>query len=139
MATETGPGSSRALAWRRGTGGELWAEFFGAFILIAFGDGVVAMLWALFGSGRTTSAGALQSGGDWLLVTWGWGLAVMFAVYVTGGISGAHLNPAVTLAMVLSRRMRWRKLPVYVFSQFVGAALAGLTLYLMFAPSIAAY
>ena len=70
----------------RGLAGELWAEFFGCFILICFGDGVVAMLWGLVGSGRS-SAGPLQSSGDWLLITWGWALAVAFAVYVTGGIS----------------------------------------------------
>jgi hypothetical protein len=56
------------LRWRTGIVGELWAEFFGCFILISFGDGVVAMLWALVGSGRS-SAGALQSSGDWLLIT----------------------------------------------------------------------
>ena len=67
------------LRWRQGTFGELWAEFFGTFILICFGDGVVAMLWALVGSGRS-SAGALQSSGDWLLITWGCALAVAFAV-----------------------------------------------------------
>ena len=65
------------LKWRQGTIGELWAEFFGCFILISFGDGVVAMLWALVGSGRS-AAGALQSSGDWLLITWGWALAVVF-------------------------------------------------------------
>src|ERR1700740_2565927 len=65
------------LRWRKGLVGELWAEFFGCFILISFGDGVVAMLWALIGSGRS-SAGALQSSGDWLLITWGWALAVVF-------------------------------------------------------------
>ncbi len=90
------------MRWRKGYVGELWAEFFGCFILISFGDGVVAMLWALVGSGRS-SAGALQSSGDWLLITWGWCLAVAFAVYVAGGISGAHINPAITLGQALRR------------------------------------
>lgn len=113
-------------AWRRGLVGELWAEFFGSFILIAFGDGVVAMLWALVGSGRS-SAGALQSSGDWLLVTWGWALAVCFAVYVGGGISGAHINPAVTFGAALRRSLPWKKVVPYWVAQvvgcFVGAAL----------------
>ncbi|HEY6524326.1 MAG TPA: MIP/aquaporin family protein [Solirubrobacteraceae bacterium] len=107
-------------------GGELWAEFFGTFILICFGDGVVAMLWALVGSGRS-SGGALQSSGDWLLITWGWALAVAFAVYVVGGISGAHINPAVTLSFAVKKEFPWKKVVPYwivqVLGAFVGAAL----------------
>jgi glycerol uptake facilitator protein len=113
--------------WRQGIVGDMWAEFFGCLILIAFGDGVVAMLWALVGSGRTDSSGALQSAGDWLLITWGWGLAVALAVYVTGGISGAHINPAVTLGAAIRKQLPWRKVPSYWVAQvlgcFVGAAL----------------
>ena len=112
--------------WRSGLGGELWAEFFGTFILISFGDGVVAMLWALIGSGRS-SAGALQSSRDWLLITWGWALAVAFAVYVVGGISGAHINPAVTLSFAIKKEFPWKKVVPYwivqVLGAFVGAAL----------------
>jgi glycerol uptake facilitator protein len=112
--------------WRSGLGGELWAEFFGTFILICFGDGVVAMLWALVGSGRS-SGGALHSSGDWLLITWGWALAVAFAVYVVGGISGAHINPAVTLSFAIKKEFPWKKVVPYwivqVLGAFVGAAL----------------
>lgn len=128
MATVSDAPATRPLpmAWRRGLGGELWAEFFGCFILISFGDGVVAMLWALIGSGRS-SAGALQSSGDWLLITWGWCLAVAFAVYVAGGISGAHINPAITLGAAIRKQLPWRKVPAYwlvqVLGCFVGAAL----------------
>jgi glycerol uptake facilitator protein len=104
----------------------LWAEFFGTFVLITFGDGVVAMLWALFGSGRS-AGGPLQSSGDWLLITWGWALAVVFAVYTVGGITGAHLNPAVTLATAIRKQTPWNKVVPYWAAQvagaFVGAAL----------------
>jgi len=114
------------LRWRQGFIGELWAEFFGCVILISFGDGVVAMLWGLVGSGRS-SAGPLQSSGDWLLITWGWALAVAFAVYVAGGITGAHINPAITLGAALRRQFPWGKVPGYWAAQvlgcFVGAAL----------------
>jgi glycerol uptake facilitator protein len=114
------------LRWRRGLIGELWAEFFGCFILISFGDGVVAMLWGLVGSGRS-AAGPLQSSGDWLLITWGWALAVAFAVYVTGGITGAHINPAITLGAAIRKQLPWNKVPSYWVAQvlgcFVGAAL----------------
>jgi glycerol uptake facilitator protein len=127
VATVSGVGSRPVPAWRKGVIGELWAEFFGCFILISFGDGVVAMLWALFGSGRTDAAGALQSGGDWLLIAWGWGLAVTFAIYTVGGISGAHINPAVTFGAAIRKNFPWNKVPSYWAAQilgcFVGAAL----------------
>ncbi len=126
MATVSAAGSRPAPAWRKGIIGELWAEFFGCLILISFGDGVVAMLWALTGSGRS-SAGPLQSSGDWLLITWGWALAVTFAVYVCGGISGAHINPAVTFGAAIRKQIEWRKVPSYWAAQvlgcFVGAGL----------------
>jgi hypothetical protein len=80
----------------QGTEGELWAEFVAC--LICFGDGVVAMLWALVGSGRS-SAAALQSSGDWLLVTREV-RAVCFAVYVVGGVTGRHINPIVPSRIV---------------------------------------
>jgi glycerol uptake facilitator protein len=127
VATVSGAGTRPVPSWRRGVMGELWAEFFGCFILISFGDGVVAMLWALFGSGRTSSAGALQSGGDWLLIAWGWGLAVTFAIYTVGGITGAHINPAVTFGAAIRGNHPWKKVPSYWAAQvlgcFVGAAL----------------
>ena len=126
MATVSEAGGRSAPAWRKGILGELWAEFFGCFILISFGDGVVAMLWALFGSGRS-GAGPLQSSGDWLLITWGWALAVVFAVYVCGGISGAHINPAVTFGAAIRKQLPWSKVPSYWAAQvlgcFVGAGL----------------
>jgi glycerol uptake facilitator protein len=115
------------LRWRKGFVGELWAEFFGTFILICFGDGVVAMLWALPGSGRGTYSNILNSSGDWLLITWGWALAVAFAVYVSGGITGAHINPAVTLMAAMRRQLPWNKVfghwVAQVLGAFVGAAL----------------
>lgn len=130
MATVSDAQATRGLplAWRRGTIGELWAEFFGCFILIAFGDGVVAMLWALIGSGRTSGPStALLGSGDWLLITWGWCLAVAFAVYVTGGISGAHINPAITFGAAIRKQLPWSKVPSYWVAQvlgcFIGAAL----------------
>jgi glycerol uptake facilitator protein len=114
------------LRWRRGLAAELWAEFFGCVILIAFGDGVVAMLFALIGSGRAPQ-GALTSAGDWLLITWGWALAVTFAVYTVGGVTGGHINPAITLGQAIRRQFPWNKVPAYWVAQvlgcFVGAAL----------------
>jgi glycerol uptake facilitator protein len=114
--------------WRKGLGGELFAEFFGTFILICFGDGVVAMLWALIGSGRTNNpTTALLGSGDWLLITFGWFLAVTFAIYTVGGVTGAHINPAITLGIALRKQLPWNKVVPYwvvqVAGAFVGAAL----------------
>ena len=124
-----------AARWKRGLGGELWAEFFGCFILISFGDGVVGMLWALTGSGRS-SAGPLQSSGDWLLITWGWALAVAFAVYVTGGISGAHINPAISLGAAIRKQMPWSKVPWYWLAQVLGCFVGGALVFLVYNNAI---
>jgi glycerol uptake facilitator protein len=124
--------------WRRGLAGELWAEFFGTFVLICFGDGVVAMLWALVGSGRSPG-GPLYSSGDWLLITWGWALAVAFAVYVVGGISGAHINPAITLGSAIRKDMPWSKVPGYWAAQVAGAFVGAALVYAVYQAAIGNY
>jgi MIP family channel proteins len=95
---------------------ELYAEFLGTLVLLAFGNGVVAQF--------VLSKGA---NGSYLGINLAWGLAVTMAVYVAGGVSGAHLNPAVTLALALRRGFAWRKVIPYTLAQvagaFVGAAL----------------
>jgi glycerol uptake facilitator protein len=127
-----------AAAWRRTTAGELASECLGTFILICFGDGVVAMaVAALNQSGRGTLI--FQASGDWLLIAWGWGFAVAFAVYVAGGISGAHINPAVTLAFAVRRGFPWRKVPGYIAAQMVGAFLGALLVYIVYKGAIDSY
>jgi glycerol uptake facilitator protein len=127
---------TKPLQWRRDSEfGEYWAEFFGTFILLAFGDGVVAMLWGLVGSGRS-SAGPLQSSGDWLLITWGWALAVTFAVYTAGGVTGAHINPAVTLAAAIRGGISWRKVPGYLIAQVLGAFVGAALVFLVYNNAI---
>ena len=122
-------GEGRTVGRITGLYGELLAEFLGTFVLIAFGDGVVAMaVAALPGSGRTSSPTTIfDAAGDWLLITWGWAMAVAFAIWVAGGVSGAHLNPAVTLAFAVRRKFTWAKVLPYWGAQvagcFVGAAL----------------
>jgi glycerol uptake facilitator protein len=108
---------------RGGLLGECVAEFLGTLVLISFGCGSVAMaVAALPGSGRTSGPTTFFLGaGDWLLVTWGWAFAVVFGVYVAGGVSGAHINPAVTLAFAARRGFPWIKVIPYWFSQFLGA------------------
>jgi glycerol uptake facilitator protein len=102
-------------------------ELLGTFILVLFGCGAVAVS-VLFGAHRSLMEVALA-----------WGMGVTLAIYLTRHLSCAHLNPAVSLAMALSGRMAFRKLPVYIGAQFAGAVLAGGVLYGLFAPSIAAY
>lgn len=95
--------------------GELAAEFLGTLVLLAFGDGVVAS----FVTGR----------GDVLMITFAWGLAVTMGVYVAGGLSGAHLNPAVTIALATRGDFSWGKVGPYILAQVLGAfAGAGLVL-----------
>ncbi|MEU0332446.1 MIP/aquaporin family protein [Streptomyces sp. NPDC006193] len=126
---------------RGGLLGECLAEFLGTFVLIAFGCGVVAMaVAALPGSGRAaTSTTIFLAAGDWLLITWGWALAVVFGVYVAGGVSGAHLNPAVTLAMAVRRGFPWAKVPAYWFAQVVGALTGAALVFLVYHNAIDAF
>jgi len=116
----------------------LLAEFIGTFILICFGDGVVAMaVAALNQSGRGTQIFAAS--GDWLLITWGWGFAVTFAVYFAGGVSGAHINPAVTLAFAVKRDFPWRKVPTYIVAQVAGAFVGAALVYAVYKGAIDSY
>ncbi|MEV6599611.1 MIP/aquaporin family protein [Actinoplanes sp. NPDC051346] len=96
-----------------GLAGELAAEFAGTMILILFGVGVVAQV----------AGGGI---GDHDSIAWAWGLGVMLGVYVAGRISGAHLNPAVTIALAAFKGFEWRKVAPYIGAQFLGAFVAAL-------------
>lgn len=106
---------------------EFLGEFLGTFLMVLFGCGSVAVS-VLFNSHQ----GLFQ-------IAVIWGLSIGLAIYATRSLSCAHFNPAVTLAMVASKRMRASKVPLYVGGQFLGALLAGYLIYLFFEPSIAAY
>lgn len=105
----------------KGTCREAAAEFLGTFILIVFGVGSVAQA-------------VLSHAGDSakLSINLAWGLAVTMGVYVAGGISGAHLNPAVTLALAVYRRFSWKKVPAYMGAQFLGAFVASIVVYAVY-------
>jgi glycerol uptake facilitator protein len=143
MADEITPmrGEGRSFAGISGTWGELLSEFFGTFLLICFGDGVVAMaVAALPGSGRAaTSTTIFQASGDWLLITFGWAFAVALAVYVAGGVSGAHINPAVTLAVAVRRKFPWAKVGPYWIAQVVGAFFGAALVYWIYNPAMHAF
>jgi glycerol uptake facilitator protein len=94
--------------------GELSAEFLGTFTLIIFGVGVVAQ------TVLTPFTAGAQS------IHWAWGIGVTMGVYVAGGLSGAHLNPAVTTALALRRGFPWAKVAPYALAQTLGAFAAAL-------------
>jgi glycerol uptake facilitator protein len=143
MADEYRPihGEGRQTFGLHGLWGELSAEFLGTMTLIAFGDGCVAMaVAALPGSGRAaTPTTIFMASGDWLLITLGWAFAVMIGVYVAGGISGAHINPAVTLALAVRRRFPWNHVAPYWIAQVVGAFIGAAIVFWVYDSAIGAY
>jgi glycerol uptake facilitator protein len=100
---------------------EFTAEFFGTMVLILFGCGSVAMV-VLFGSNPAIPGEVVKGG--YTNIVLGWGLAVTFGIYISGTISGAHLNPAVTIALAATKRIPWSKVPHYIIAQFLGAFVA---------------
>src|SRR6266436_3524204 len=103
--------------------GEMIGEFFGTMTLILFGDGVVATVF-LYGN-LGPNGGASPFAVEWIVIILGWGLAVMLGIYVAGAISGAHINPAVTLGLAATGRHPWGKVLPYWLAQILGAFVAG--------------
>jgi glycerol uptake facilitator protein len=119
------PRSTPFMRLRATLGGEMLAEFFGTFVLILIGDGSVALaVVGLPGSGRQNLAIDPFGPGNWLIIAFGWAFAVTFAVYAAGGVSGAHINPAVTLSFAARRGFPWRKVVPYWVAQVAGALTA---------------
>ncbi len=100
---------------------EMLSEFLGTFILIVFGTAVVAQV-VLSG----------QANGSYLSINLGWGLAVTMGVYVAGGVSGAHLNPAVTVALAVLRGFPWSKVIPYSIAQLAGAFTGALVTFITY-------
>lgn len=101
------------------------AEFLGTALLILFGDGVVANVLLARSKGQ---------GSGWIVITFGWGVAVMVAVYTVGRLSGAHLNPAVTLALASIGAFPWSAVPGYVAAQTIGAIVGAALVWLLYLP-----
>ncbi len=102
-------------------------ELVGTFFLVLFGTGSVAVAVCF-----DEYFGILQ-----IALAWGVGLAL--TIYATRNLCNAHFNPAVTIAMCVCKRLRWKDAPVYIICQFIGAFLAGLTIFAFFHNNIAAY
>lgn len=102
---------------------EYFGEFLGTMILILLGNGVVANV----NLDKTHSFGA-----GWIVITFGWGMAVFVAVLVTADMSGAHLNPAVTLGLAFSGLFDWVKVAPFIFFQILGAMTGAFVVYIFF-------
>lgn len=100
-------------------------EIIGTMILIILGDGVVANVLLNKSKGKD---------GGWIVITTGWGLAVTVAVYAVGWISGAHINPAVTIGLAAIGKFPWAEVPMYVIGQIIGGFLGGVIVWLAYLP-----
>jgi glycerol uptake facilitator protein len=109
---------------------ELLAEFIGTMVLILFGAGVVATV-VLFGKG---TPGEVVNGGT-TNINFCWGLGVTMGIYIAGKVSGAHLNPAVTLALAVFRKFPWAKVAPYALAQTAGAFVAAALVFLNYHPA----
>jgi glycerol uptake facilitator protein len=101
------------------------AEFIGTMILIILGDGVVAGV--LLKNSKAENSG-------WIVITFGWAMAVAIAVYCVGRISGAHINPAVTIGLAASGNFDWIQVPGYVIAQLLGAFVGAIIVWLAYLP-----
>ena len=104
---------------------EMLAEGIGTMLLIILGDGVVA--------GVLLAKSKAQDSG-WIVITAGWGFAVMIAVYAVGRISGAHINPAVTVGLASIGEFEWALVPGYIIAQMIGAIVGGVIVWLHYLP-----
>ena len=101
------------------------AEAVGTMILLLLGDGVVATVLLARSKGQDSG---------WLVITVGWGVAVTIAVYSVGRISGAHLNPAVTIGLATIGAFPWENVAGYVAAQMVGAFLGAVLVWIAYLP-----
>jgi len=101
------------------------AEVFGTAILIMLGDGVVANVVLQRTKGHNSG---------WIVITAGWAMGVTIAVYCVNSISGAHLNPAVTIALATIGAFDWAKVPMYIAAQIAGGFLGGVIVWLAYLP-----
>src|SRR5262245_863819 len=112
----------------KGIGRELLGEVLGTFLLIIFVVGVVAQTVLSNGAAGTT-----------LSINIAWGLAVVMGCYVCAGVTGAHLNPAVTLALAVHRRFPWPKVGPYSLAQIAGAFVASAVVYVTYHEALGAF
>ena len=98
-------------------------EFLGTMVLILLGDGVCA---------ATSLNKSKAKGAGWVVITMGWGFAVMVGVFISGSVSGAHLNPAVSIGCAIAGTMAWSAVPGYVVAQMLGAFFGAVLVWLFY-------
>ncbi len=103
----------------------VFAEAIGTMLLVLLGDGVVANVLLARSKGQNSG---------WIVITIGWGVAVAIAVYAVARISGAHLNPAVTVGLATLGRFPWAEVPGYLAAQTVGAVIGAVLVWLAYLP-----
>ena len=103
----------------------LTSELIGTFLLVLLGNGVVANV--VLNKTKGNNAG-------WIVITFGWAIAVFTGVFVAGKVSGAHLNPAVTLGLAYIEQVKWEDVPLYLGGQFAGAMLGALFVWIAYKP-----
>jgi glycerol uptake facilitator protein len=101
------------------------AEFLGTTLLVLFGDGVVANVLLSRSKGQN---------GGWIVISAGWACGVTIAVYAVNALSGAHLNPTVTIALASIGKFEWSRVPAYILAQTAGALLGGVLVWLTYLP-----
>ena len=99
------------------------AEFIGTSLMILLGNGVVA---------NVVLTGTKGNGGGWIVITTAWALAVFVAVVVAAPYSGAHLNPAVTIALAISGKFDWNQVPIYMLAQMLGSMLGAFLVWIKY-------
>lgn len=104
---------------------EFTSELFGTALLILLGNGVVA---------GVVLKGTKNENSGWIVITIGWALAVVMGVYVAGKVSGAHLNPAVTISLAAAGKFEWGKVGLYIAAQMLGAILGSVLVWLQYLP-----
>jgi glycerol uptake facilitator protein len=102
-------------------------EVIGTAILILLGNGVVA---------NVVLTGTKGHNAGWIVITWGWGMAVFVAVFTVAAFSGAHINPAVTIALAIVGKFEWSGVPAYIGAQFLGAFIGAILVWLFYRPHL---
>lgn len=105
-----------------------FGELIGTALLILLGNGVVA---------NVLLTGTKGQHGGWIVIVWGWGMAVFVAVFTVAAFSGAHLNPAVSIGLAVAGKFEWGQVPAYVLAQFIGAMIGALLVWLTYWPHFA--
>lgn len=103
-------------------------EVIGTAILILLGDGVVA---------NVVLKGTKGENSGWIVITWGWGMAVFVAVFTVAAFSGAHINPAVSVGLAIAGKFQWSMVPLYIMAQFIGAFIGSFLVWLLYRPHFA--